>query len=301
MNGQKYTFTLLGGDKRQAVIAEKLLRFGHRVKMFGLGENGIGINGAEHPASYEKALVGCDVLLLPLPASRDNISLSFSCVPEKLLLSDILKHAEKNGCRMILGGMLPSEFQRASEQCGILAIDYYRNEGLQKKNALPSAEGALMLAMEQTERTVEGMKALVCGHGRIGACLSRILQRLGVDVTVAVRRDESLCDVMMCGYKAIKTADKDALRQTFCESDVVFNTVPARIFSKEVMSGNGKKPIYIEIASAPYGVELSDARDCSVRVLYAPSLPGKYAPISAGQYIFETVSEILAEHGMDIL
>ncbi len=300
MKKEKYTVTMIGGDRRQAVIAERLLERGHKVRAFGLGEYGTAIDGAELPGTYEKAIAGSDVLLLPLPASRDNVSLSlpYSTSGERILLSNVLKQSEKHRCGVILGGMLPQEFIRSAAQCGIKAVDYYRYESLQRKNALPSAEGALMLAMEQTACTVAGMRALVCGNGRIGSCLAHILQRLGADVTVAARRDESLCEIALCGYKPLKLTDRSALRAAFSESDVVFNTIPAHIFSKDVMMSIGGKPLYIEIASAPYGLELSDARDCGIRVLFAPSLPGKYAPVSAGGYIFETMTEILAEHGM---
>ena len=60
------------------------------------------------------------------------------------------------------------------------------------------------------------------------------------------------------------------------------------------------KPLYIEIASAPGGIDLPAARDKGIKTIIAPSIPGKYSPKTAGKYIFETVCDILSERGIII-
>ena len=45
--------------------------------------------------------------------------------------------------------------------------------GAYTANDVPTSEGALQLAMEQTEHTLQGASCLVIGYGRIGALLNR--------------------------------------------------------------------------------------------------------------------------------
>ena len=70
-------------------------------------------------------------------------------------------------------------------------------------------------------------------------------------------------------------------------------------FEKLLKSVNGS-PLYIEIASSPGGIDIKAARDAGVEIVLAPSLPGRYAPVSAGKYVFETISEILSERRIKI-
>ena len=290
---KKYKFALLGGDKRQAVVASELLGHGYSVSLFGITETSA---SGELCLSADKAMEGADFAILPLPVTRDNVYLSSS--GERVALNEIVKLAARNKT-MLLGGMVPQELIRICEAAGVIIRDYYKQESLQMKNALPSAEGALMIAMENTDITVNGMKALVCGYGRIGSILSGILKKLGASVTVAARRDETLCEISLAGFDAVRiSGDAHDLRKAVGECDVIFNTVPCVVFNKNVIDGIKHKPIYIEIASSPGGIDLPSARDNGIKTVFAPSIPGKYSPVTAGKYIYETVSGILSERGI---
>ena len=56
--------------------------------------------------------------------------------------------------------------------------------------------------------------------------------------------------------------------------------------------------ILIELASSPGGVDVSSAKRLGSQVLWASSLPGKYAPESAGELIADCVRNIASEVGL---
>ena len=87
----QYTFAFLGGDRRQAVVAEKLIERGHAVMLFGLGGFAASINSAEICSTPEKAISGSDFIILPLPVSKDKINLALTSEPSApaISLSDI--------------------------------------------------------------------------------------------------------------------------------------------------------------------------------------------------------------------
>lgn len=287
----KHIFAVLGGDSRQWTVAKRLIESGAKVRTYAVESEGE-LSGASVCNSVERAIAGSDIIILPLPVSRDNINLSFRDQNfSEVSLGDIVKLAKKYGVGYIFGGVIPEEMQNICQKLEIKAIDYYKSESLQDKNALPSAEGALMVAMENTDITVMGMKALVSGYGRIGKRLAYMLKRLGATVTVAARRDATICEVTMDGYDSLKIGTGRWLRGDY---DVIFNTVPSVIFTEKAIANLKDDILYIEIASKPGGIDMSAAINGLVRVINAPSLPGKYAPRSAGDYIFETVQEILA-------
>ncbi len=291
-----YKFAILGSDKRQSVIANELLKRGHCVRVTEDVHSLADGMPAEICTNIEKALSNVDFIILPLPATRDGEHVSSQYL--KISLCDIISLAKANGS-IIIGGSIPSNIKKKCVIEGIPVFDYYASEELQKKNALPSAEGALMIAMENTDITVQGMNALVCGYGKTGSVLADILRKLGANVTVGARRDETLCEISLNGFNAIRLgASHPELVYASQNSDVIFNTVPAAIFTKTVTDQIKNRPVYIEIASAPGGIDLSAARDNGIKIIFAPSIPGKYSPITAGKYIFETICEILKETGV---
>jgi len=294
----KHIFSILGGDRRQAVLAKELLAKGHEVRVFGLGTYADECIGVDYCSKLEKAIKDSEIILLPLPVTRDNVKLN-SSEEEITELTKIVDIASREKNVLIFGGMIPESFLQLCKKKGVEIYDYYKSEFLQIMNALPSAEGALMLAMEQSDITVKGMRALVCGYGRIGKLLSSILYRLGAEVTVLARNPLSLCEASLNGYNTVQiTGDAEVLRCSIQNSDVIFNTVPFIIFNKTSLTGLTDKPIYIEIASSPGGIDISSARDAGIRIVYAPSLPGRYSPVSAGEYIFETLKKILNDRGI---
>jgi len=301
----KNIFTILGGDRRQEIVAQKLVERGHTVRLFGIKSLSTGIEGADIYTNHEKAIKGSSALLLPLPTSRDGIHLalpSSSCNAPKIRLSDIVELAARSGCGYILGGMIPENMISLAKSAGLTVDDYYNDEQLQIKNALPSAEGAVMLAMEHTDKVLSGMSILVSGYGRIGKCLADILYKLGAKVRVAARRDESLCEAALMGYKTVLfgSSDTSHMKRAVNESDVIFNTVPHVVFTRSVIQETTRKPLYIEIASSPGGIDLSAARDADIEVVFAPSIPGKYAPHTAGLYIYESINDILKKRGINV-
>ena len=56
--------------------------------------------------------------------------------------------------------------------------------------------------------------------------------------------------------------------------------------------------LIIDLASKPGGVDMAGAAALGVRVVWALSLPGKVAPVSAGRYIMDTVYHIMEELGI---
>ena len=58
-----------------------------------------------------------------------------------------------------------------------------------------------------------------------------------------------------------------------------------------------KDTLIIDLASKPGGVDMDAARDLGVKVIWALGLPGKVAPVTAGNIIKETICNIFSESG----
>ena len=161
-------------------------------------------------------------------------------------------------------------------------------------NAVPTAEGALQLAMESTDRTLHDSRCLIIGYGRIGRLLADRLLSLGAEVTVSARKYGDLAWIEAWGCHSLRTG---ALTGQLDRFDLIFNTAPALILDGARLREVREDCVILELASAPGGVDLAEAGRLGRQVIQAPGLPGKVAPRSAAAAIRDSVYHILEERG----
>lgn len=293
---EKYKIGVICGDLRSVYMAIELENFGFDVCAYGLFDDEIsGIKKIYD--TPQKVACESNVIILPLPASKDNIYISSKSPSIKIKLADIVSDIQSG--TVVFGGLLPKYFCDMCKEKGCTVIDYYLSEELVYKNATASAEGAVMIAMSNTHSTVKDEKYAILGYGRIASQLAYMLSSMGGDVQIFARSDKAIALAAEKGYYTFKLDNKStldyskAIAREIEKNSVVFNTIPSIILTEEILNEIKKKPIYIELASSPGGIDLECARIQKIKNIYAPSLPGRYAPKSAGKYIFEEVLKLL--------
>ena len=291
---------LLGGDARQGYLAAALASRGYECAVWGLGGE-MGIGRAVRCRDWRDAVRGADAVILPLPASSDglNINCPYGNEEDKLKIVTLLNFVEVP----VFGGRLDETVTSFATARNKRVVDYFDSESLRIRNAEPTAEGAVSIAMQKMSRTVRGCRAAVVGYGRIGKMLAHLLARIGAEVTVAARNCGQLAEAASFGYRTLRiseNAPRRGLDKIICRDccDVIFNTVPARIFDVEVLDEIDKKILLIDLASVPGGVDFAAAKDRGIEVVWALSLPGKYAPESAGTIIADVLDELFESEGI---
>lgn len=280
----------LGGDRRQHTAAVKLAGGRYGIYSYALDGEGVG----EVADKLEDALNGARAVVLPLPVSADGIELNIrKSSAEKLLLCDLADAIEEG--TTVIGGKLPSAFRDRLLARGIKCLDYFESEAFQIKNAYTTAEAALFVAMEKLERTVRGSDFAITGYGRIAKQLASLIISLGGRVTVCARKESDLAWAELLGCRTLKisTEDKSSVSPLLYGYDVIFNTVPAWLFDASALEHIDKRTLLIELASTPGGIDVLAAKRLHSNVLWAASLPGKYAPESAGELIADCVRTML--------
>ncbi len=285
---KKMNFVLIGGDLRQVYLTRLLAEDGHTAAIFGAEKaetDGVQL------LSDLSALENADCVLLPLPLFG-NGELNMPLSEKKVTMSDILRRIKPSV--PILGGKIPSSTADMAKLHGFTLIDYLEREELAVANAVPTAEGACALAMEELPITLSDAKTLVVGFGRCGEILAHRLAALGCDVTVSARKYSDFAWIEAYGYKHIPTSDIASYGGSF---DVVFNTVPALVLDETALRSLRRDCLVIDLASKPGGVDFDTAAKLGVCVIWALSLPGKLSPLSSGRIIRDTVYNILDEIG----
>lgn len=275
---------ILGGDARIGYMAKAFVRRGYKVAGLGLGIPEIS------EVEPEIGIPGADAVVLGVPCSRDGQTIYAPFYNGLIPIETVIQLADSQ--TPVLCGMASGELYRRFAAENIPLIDYFAREELAILNAVPTAEGAVEIAMREMPITIWKSGCLVVGFGRIGKYLAHILAALGADVTVSARRSRDYAFCKSLGYKSVETA---AIAKTAKQYDVIFNTVPEKIIDAPVLSGMKQSSLVIDLASNPGGVDKEAAEAFGIKSIHALSLPGRVAPVTAGEILCETVSNILSE------
>ena len=179
-------FSVIGGDLRQVSVANRLYEQGHNVNVFSLCDTSALNCGITVCTDLDECVCNAHAVILPLPCSQDGELISGTDIKLTGLFC-----ALPSGC-IVFGGRITEKIRSLSSAYNFELTDYFGSDAIEIKNAVPTAEGAIGIAMEKTYKTIHGSKCLVLGFGRIGKILSRLLYNMGAKVTAAARKRNDL-------------------------------------------------------------------------------------------------------------
>lgn len=274
---------VVGGDRRQVALARALADDGHEVRTFALGP----CQGLER-----ETLAGIEdahCVVLPLPAEEQG-QLNAPLAGQYHSIEEIISPLRPG--QLVCAGQVGAGLAARAGQRGIVLRDYFGREELAVLNAIPTAEGAVQIALEELPITLHGARVLLLGFGRVGRALAPRLKGLGAKVWVAARSCIQRAHAESMG---LESEGMERLAEWLCSYDLVVNTIPAPVLGVEELAAMKQGVLVMDLASRPGGVDRTAAKALGVRVVWALSLPGRVAPVTAGRYIQQTVYHIMEE------
>lgn len=289
---QNKKFTVIGGDLRSLELANQLHLDNNIVNIYGF-KNAHFEKGFNEIEDLKLAIDESDVVIGPLPCSNDDETINAPFHPGKIHINEVFKIMTKN--QLFIAGRISPKIVHLAQVYKVYSIDILEREEMAILNAIPTAEGAIQIAMEELPITLHKCNALVLGFGRIGKILSKMLYGIGANVYVEARKYEDLAWIRSYGYIPIKLDD---LYKYLDKADVIFNTIPYVILNDHMLEKVRENTLIIDLASKPGGVDFERAKELGIKTIWALSLPGKVAPITAARFIKETIYNIVNELGV---
>ena len=200
------------------------------------------------------------------------------CVDERILESI------EDGARIVLGKCTDGA-RTLAEARGITLYNIMQNEKFQAVNSRLTAEGALMVMIEHSVKSISDVNVLVLGFGRMGAAVANLLNKLNVSLDIATT--SSLRPAYAFANNVVPMSGFD-----FTPYDIVINTVPLDVVNDADLASMKKDTVYIDLASKP-AINLEYARYLGVDANIYPALPAKTCPYSAAKAMQEYISEVI--------
>lgn len=271
----KEKIMVIGGDKRSFYLTKALFDKGYDVCWYACENFPCRPCAFVSRGDFREKLKLYDVIVLPLPHTRDYKRLNTPFSGARIELDELMRLIE--GKRIF-----------ASEDMDGNSDNYFSAKEVVIANARLTAVGLLKEMLLYTECDIMNKTVLVTGFGNVGKAVAKILDNNGMSVTVCARSKEQRVFAEINGYSAYSIEEG---REKISDFNFVINTVPFELFNRETLMRADKNCIFFELADGLI------AETCSNHSTYisCKGMPGKHTPQTAGKVIADYISEKLRE------
>lgn len=290
----KQLIAVIGGDARYLELIRKLKALPHTtVLLVGFDKIEQGFIGVKQCDLNEISPADLDVVILPITGTdeKGNVETIFSDQPIHLTESWF---KQLNKTTLIFTGISNDYLNKVTTASEVELIPLLGRDDVAIYNSIPTAEGAIMMAIEHTDFTIHSSKVIITGFGRVGNTVANKFSALGADVSVAAKGLRDLARITEMGMTAIPVHQ---LSSWVDDCDLLINTVPALVIKQEIIEKLPAHTVIIDLASKPGGVDFEFANKRGIKAILAKSLPGVVAPKTAGIILANVVKQVLEERG----
>jgi len=283
----KRKIALIGGDMRNVKLAE-FLSMENEIKTYGLEKNKeLSKNSdIQMENNLQMAVSDAELIICPIPFSRDGKRVYSPLSNNEINILELLKKAK---FKRIVAGSISKEFIETAKKNNVELTDIMKCENLTVYNTIATAEGAIKIAIEKTQINIHGSKVLILGFGRVAKTTAEKFSALNADVTCAARKEEDFAWMEVYGYKNVNI---NKLDENLSQYDIIINTVPTVILTKDRLKHISKDSLIIDLASKPGGIDFATAEKFELNYEWALALPGKISPLTSAEYIKRIIDKI---------
>lgn len=286
---EKQRISVIGGDLRQVYLINELIQSGYSVLSYP----------NQHPMlhtscltgkSLEQAIEFGDIVMLPIPVSKDGESIHSMENTQTLTIPNLCNLLHKG--QILFGGNIPVLITKFCDLLGIPYYDFMKNEKVTILNSIATGEGAIMEAIQKSPGNLHHSNCLVLGYGRCGIVLAQKLRGLHANVWIGVRNELSMYQGISHGFQGLLLTD---LKEVIPQFDYIFNTIPACVLDHECLNQVSPAATIIDIASYPGGLDYHYAKENQINAHLCLGLPGKVAPKASGEILKKAFIQIMME------
>lgn len=292
----KEKILVLGGDLRSVKLAQMLAQDGNKVISYAQerAEEIIENSDIEKINSLKTAIDKANIIVGPVPFSSNGEYINTPFSKEKIKIEDILKSNKKK--IFIAGSISPKVNDEIAEKY-LDVVDVMKREELAILNTIATAEGTIKVAIENTDKILQGSKVLILGFGRVAKILASKFSNLSAMVTCSARKVSDLAWIEAYGYNSLNIND---MLYDLKDYDIIINTVPHTIINERELKHMNPNVLLIDLASRPGGIDSKAAQEMGLKFVWALALPGKVAPVTSAEFIKETIYNIIEEESKNV-
>ncbi|MEN2766397.1 dipicolinic acid synthetase subunit A [Ornithinibacillus xuwenensis] len=286
----KQLIAVIGGDARYLELIRQLKAIENiEIILVGYDKLEQGFTGLNQVDFQELEVENLDVVILPITGTDDKgkVETVFS-IQDINLTEEWFQRLKKSS--VVFTGITNEYLTTVTRRTNRTLIPLLDRDDVAIYNSIPTAEGAIMMAIEHTDYTIHSSSVIVAGFGRVGNTVANKFAALGAKVSVATRSTKDLARITEMGLTPISL---DKLPAYTSDCDLLINTIPAQVINKDAIQNLPSNALIIDLASKPGGTDFEYAKQRGIEAILARSLPSIVAPKTAGKILADVIIQIL--------
>lgn len=280
---------VFGGDKRTIHMIQQFATAGLQVVSIGFDEIQFDHAHIKKETLSPTVFQNAKAVILPVGGTDERGKVVAKYTLDELIFTDSCAEQLPKDAVIYTGGANDYLIQVMQNHALEYVVLFERND-IAILNSIPTAEGTMQIAMEQTDHTIHQSNTMIIGFGRIAITMARLFKAVGANVTIVARSGEHRARIieMGCSYLSF-----DKVKSHIHMFDICINTVPALILTKDIIDKLSEKALIIDVASNPGGVDFLYAKQSGIKTIHALGIPGKTAPVTAGHILADILIDLI--------
>lgn len=284
---------VVGGDLRMLEHMRGARAAGATVQHYGSVPGAAEAAGRPQAASLKDAVKGAKIISCPIPGVGTDGSLFAKYTDEKLLMTpDVLRGAAP-GALMFTYCDTPQLIEWA-KGTPVEVIGYGEDDALCILHAIPTAEGAIKLAIEHTDVTLLGMPVLCFGLGRIGMSVAQAFDAMKARVTLTARNPAQLARAEAMGLDTIPLSNLLGHPDQLKRFALLVSSSSGRVVTREIIAHTRPDAVIMDLCSPPGSVDFDAAKQLNRKVVWGRAQAAS-APRSAGEHEWQVLMRFVRE------
>lgn len=270
---------MLGGDRREAVLAQRLAQAGYQVRHIGCPPETAQALGVPEAGSVAAAVAWADLILCPIPGPDASGRLYAPYREQAFYLHAADLDGAAPGAVFVTGSAY-EELRAAAQARGLRNVNLSDDEELMVLHSAAVAEGALHGAIGRSDITLHRSRTVLMGFGRQSVTLARRLHALGARVTVVARSGAQRARALEMGMEAVPLggpAEEAAIRN--CQ--FLFYTIPSPVLTRERLAWVPREALVLVLTAPPGGVDFAAAAELELNLHWLRGLSDNAYRITA--------------------
>lgn len=285
---------IIGGDARYLPLIHFLnKRDNVHLQLIGFEQVEQSYTGAMQSTIDNLVTNDLDAVLLPITGIDEKGYIAATFSNQKIRLTEEWFSQLPADC-LIFTGIANSQLTAYTKNNGLTLIKLMSRNDVAIYNSIPTAEGAIMLAMQHTDITIHGANVFIFGFGRVGETTANRFASLGANVSVVTKYESDLARIYERNWQGYSI---DQVSDYIGNSQIIINTIPAKVINQTLLQKMKSEAIVIDLASKPGGTDFSFAEKRGIKAFHALGLPGLVAPKTSGEMLAERIAKILFTSG----
>jgi len=281
---------IIGGDARYLELIRQLQNLENTtIILVGYDKIEQGFTGLKQLEFDELEVEKLDAVILPITGTNKvgNVEVIFS--DQKIRLTKQWFNQLKKTA-LVFTGIDNDYLVAVTSEAEASLISLLDRDDIAIYNSIPTAEGTLMMAMENTDYTIHSSRVCVVGFGRVGNTVANKFSALGAKVSVSANSIRDLARITEMGLTAIPL---QSIHKHIADCDILINTIPAKVIGKQTIQELPAHSMIIDLASKPGGTDFDYAKQRGIKAILSKSLPGSVAPKTAGKILADVIKQYL--------